>query len=694
MVRALRCILERVAHDPGIDSSTMLLRYREADVVTLTREVCAPFESLALARNIEFVVDTPDYLDAEFDIEKLELIFLTLLFNAFKYTPEGGRIELYVRDAARDNEVEISLLDSGQAIAPHLAAALFDRTRQLDRSVFFQSRELGIGLGAARDSAVLHGGNLELVGARDLGAEFRVRLPRRAPRGALVHPRGEDASGCVTTGDLQGVSTLATRVAEIAREELADEQLLGTIPTVNHGRPVILIIEDSRALQRILKHHLEPLYDTVAAFDTEAGLDLARRIEPDLIVLDVEAQASAGETFITELRKNPGLDGIPILALTEADDPAQTLRLLSDFVQDVVRKPFLLPEVGVRVKNLVESKLARDVLRAHVGRHEADLVKLAEEVMRHQTALAQTLEEVRVARELAESASRIKSNFLRMVSHELKTPVAAIQLYIRVLERDPRLGGLPPLTEGLSRIGQSTQRLVHLVDTIVEWARVESGRCKVLAEPLDAARLAGDISRELSRYAEAKKVQLTVSLSASSGIPADFVTDARIARLVALDLGLRAIQITDSGRVDVAIDFDDLGRFRLRVRDNALTVGPRERVMLFEPLRSDYDVRWTEGAGSGLGLYVVRDIARALDGDVTLEANPVYRESTGTADTETGRGNVITLVLPNLPHDRTPPRASSFPHSRAGSSVNLANLNAQENSLNTTLDNVTEDGGS
>ena len=296
------------------------------------------------------------------------------------------------------------------------------------------------------------------------------------------------------------------------------------------------------------------------------------------------------------------------------------------------------------------------MLREHAGRHEADLVKLAEEVTRHQRALAETLEEVRVAREFAESASRIKSNFLRMVSHELKTPVAAIQLHIRILERDRRLAGLVPLTEGLARISGSTQRLLHLVETVIEWARAESGRCKLSVEPVDLGALTLEIARELARYADAKGIAVRTDISRDPRDGRDahvaLITDPRIARLLVLNLVLRGIQLTDSGTVEVVVDRTAEGASRLRVHDNGLRVSPRDGFVLFEPLRSDNDVRWREGAGSGLGLYVVRDIARAIDGDVSLD----------NAHLDSGeRGNVIALVLPSLPEDRTSSRSSYLP---------------------------------
>ena len=320
-VRALRCILDRAAFDPSLDPRSLLVRHSDCDLVRLVRAMTPAFEALAERRKVRFTVHSPEALVAEVDIEKLELIVLTLLFNAFKYTPRDGSIELRVEEDAREGEAAIFVRDSGQAIAPHLARAIFDRSRQLDRSVFAKVRESGIGLGASRDSAVLHGGSLELLRRRETGAVFRLLLPLRAPSGIAV----------CTSGNFD--RDLGVRVAALANEELEAEAALGVQPAVRDDRPLVLVVEDSRSLQRVLKQHLEPTYNTVCAFDAASGLELAKSLRPDLVIVDVELHDRSGETFITQLRGTTPLREVPILGLTEADNPARTLRMLSEFVQ-------------------------------------------------------------------------------------------------------------------------------------------------------------------------------------------------------------------------------------------------------------------------------------------------------------------------------------------------------------------------
>src|SRR5262249_16715201 len=128
----------------------------------------------------------------------------------------------------------------------------------------------------------------------------------------------------------------------------------------------------------------------------------------------------------------------------------------------------------------------------------------------------------------------------------------------------------------------------------------------------------------IAELPQGKRVEVRIETG-----PAHACGDRRLVRLIVLHLLERAIQVTNEGVVQVSVQFRK-NTYRISVRDRGLTVSPEERLQLFEPTRS----RWRSGAGFGLGLYVVRDIARALGGDIMLEA----------AD---GDGNVLTLELPS-----------------------------------------------
>ncbi|HUH01517.1 MAG TPA: hybrid sensor histidine kinase/response regulator, partial [Kofleriaceae bacterium] len=392
------------------------------------------------------------------------------------------------------------------------------------------------------------------------------------------------------------------------------------------ARPLVLLVEDSHGMQRIMARALAGECRTVSAFDGRMGVDGAMELHPDLIVVDLELPSMSARTMIQEIRRYAPLADIPILAISGERDPSGSIELLRRQVQDVLRKPFSTAELQARVQNLMNAKRARDMLGTLVGKHERDLCTLAAEVSHHQHRLELALGDLRVARETAESASRVKSNFLRMMSHELKTPVTAMMLQLQILMRPQVLSDLPAeVAEGFDRLQRSIDRLVHLVDTILEWARVESGRCQVARDPIELNEVTANAVRDVAPQALAKDLSIDVTVGDR---PERLIGDARLIRLITVNLLERAVKITEEGQIRVDVRSHD-GWASVSVSDGAPIIARAEEVELFDPLQTAGDLRRRGGAGSGLGLHVVRDLARALGGDLRL-ATP--RQSGSTID--------------------------------------------------------------
>jgi signal transduction histidine kinase len=614
MLRSLRCTVDRLD-----DSARPDVHYARVDLAQLMRGCHAAFAGIADERDVRFDADVPQRLIAELDVEKIQGIAVNLLFNAFKHTPVHGHIRLALRQDVAADEIIIAVSDGGPSLAPSRAQAIFRRPRAGDHAASV-AQALGLCLFNSRDFAVLHGGSLRVQNNDDVGVLFELRLPRHAPRGMRVARRA------MIVGDF------ASRVVELARTELRAEAELGA-PAEYPGddRPLLLIVEDTRSLHRLFADCFEHEYRVASAFDGIEGLAAAETLRPDLILTDLILPRLDGRSMVRALRARPAFAEIPIVVLTTKENPEQELELLDQGVQDVIHKPFLLPEVQARVRNLMSSKRARDVLSDLVDRHQTDLIHLADTVARQQHELQLALDQVETARSMAEGASRVKSNFLRVMSHELKTPVTAMHLQLRILERDPEFGADPRLQEALARIWRSSRKLLCLVDTMLEWARVESGRCRVYAERFDLASLVHDVTCELSSFARQKNIELAVHVA--DNVQPDVISDRRILELVLTNMIARAIQLTRAGTVEVVIQQSGELR-RISVKDLG-AVSIEDRRELFEPISATKDLRWSGGAGSGMGLQVVRDIARAIDAEIVLEQTP-------------GPGTTLTIELPGL----------------------------------------------
>ena len=597
-----------------LESGKMMAEYRRADLTSLVRQVAAHFESLARERRVELVMEAPGEVPMDLDVEKVHRVVLNLFSNAFKFTPAGGRVRCtIVRRAAR---AAIEVADSGPGVTPEARQTIFERFRQGDGGAARRFGGTGLGLAIARDFVLLHAGSISVGEAAEGGASFVVELPLEAPAGAVRADVAEE-DGAEGPRAQQAIEQLRERVEAAA-------------PSQFEQKPLVLVVEDNPEMNRFIRESLEPDYRTAAAFDGGQGLEQARALSPDLILSDVMMPVVSGETLVSQLRAQREFDGIPIVLLTARADDESRVRLLGAGAQDYLMKPFSIPELRARVENLVTIKRARTVLQAELASQARDLESLADEIVTRRRELETALEAMRAAREQAERASQVKTNFLGLVSHELRSPLAVIQLQLELLSRDPEAPFTGQQREAIERVRRSSQRLSDLIESLLEHARIESGRVALSIKRFDPSVLAAEVAEELAPQAESKGLALRVS---APPVPQEVETDPRLLRLILVNLVGNAIKYTQQGFVSLTVE--QRGReSRFRVQDTGPGIPEEERDQVFEPFTQLDSARLRQTPGVGLGLALVRQMTHALGGRIELESMA-------------GTGSTFTIVLPD-----------------------------------------------
>ncbi|MFA4968166.1 MAG: ATP-binding protein [Sulfuritalea sp.] len=343
-----------------LESGAMTLAWARLDLARLLRVTASHFESLAAERHIDFRVSVPDELPAEVDGEKVQRVLINLLSNAFKFAPDGGRIEL--RLTQEQNHALIEVQDNGPGVAPGLRDAIFERFRQGEGGIHRRHGGTGLGLAIVKDFVELHGGSVALGAAPGGGALFALRLPLTAPADAVLdEPRALDP-----LIDRQIVEEL----------EVHPDAAIASA-TAPLEAPLVLVVEDNADMGEFIAGALRPRYRVARAVDGREGMDMALALHPDLILADVMMPEMSGDEMVAALRGRPAMAGVPIVMLTAKADDALRLRLLKLGVQDYLGKPFAVEELLARVDGLVSSR-RRTV--AELDRSARRLRRLAEVV--------------------------------------------------------------------------------------------------------------------------------------------------------------------------------------------------------------------------------------------------------------------------------------------------------------------------
>ncbi len=252
--------------------------------------------------------------------------------------------------------------------------------------------------------------------------------------------------------------------------------------------------------------------------------------------------------------------------------------------------------------------------------------------------------------------NKMKSEFLANVSHELRTPLNAIVGFVDLL-REGVYGELTPKQAApVERIEASASHLRHLVDQILDLAKMAAGRLEIHSEPIDLRPFILDVASEIEPLVAERNLHLSLALS--SGLPR-VRTDTTHLRQIILNLLGNAVKYTNSGTISVRAKIIPASDsivpalvkpsqdapssttrpwITIQVADTGIGIGKNDQVRVFEEFeqinagsRGD-----SMNRGTGLGLPISRRLARLLGGDVTVES-------------ELGKGSTFTIWLPGEP---------------------------------------------
>lgn len=568
-----------------LEAGALSPAYAVTDVAGLVRFVSSHFELLADEKRIEYRVDAPETLRAQVDPEKLQRILFNLLSNAFKFTPRHGSIRVTLR--TQDKCLVIEVADSGPGIPFDKRDAIFERFSQLETGAQRHYEGTGLGLHIARELIRLQHGDISVSDAPEGGALFEIKFPLAAPWSAVISTSSEWQAKLrpEMKYEVKALS-LPTPAGEVAPSSNSDT------------RPRVLIVEDNVEMQRFISNSLADGYRIAVAFNGISGLEQAKALQPDLIVIDIMMPEMSGEALVQALRLSDVLKRVPVIILTANLDDDLRLRLLRQGVQDYLTKPFSVEELRVRVANLIAKKAADDIVQETIAK------------LRHENA--GTAETVPGA-ENGQSVAQSRDDILGIVAHDLRNPLSVIAMQADFLRRDKlsREFGAQRIADSIERAANLMKRLI---DDLLDVTRIKAQQLSIQKSKLAVSQLLSSVIETQKPLAQLAAIELVSNVQ--QPLPEIFADRDRLMQVFENLIG-NAIKFTPAGgRITVGAAQKG-AEILFWVTDTGSGIASEDLPRVFDRF---WQARKSGKHSAGLGLPIVKGIVEAHGGRVWAES--------------------------------------------------------------------------
>ena len=343
-----------------LDKGQMHLKFRETDIVGFINDLMQTFNYQAQKKNITFTfkkeLEGADSLKVWIDLNNFDKVLMNVLSNAFKYTHEGGNIEVLLKTGHNDayrgalkDYFEIDITDNGIGIDKNKIEQIFERFYQIDNDMTQSNFGTGIGLHLSRSLVELHHGIIKAENREDgQGTRFVIRLPLGSN-----HLKAEELENPEETGSEPTISQLPKdSIYETEEENKTNEYRKPKVKT----RYRVLIVEDDEEIRRYIRSELDSDFRIYECTNGREGLETILKEKPDLVISDVMMPEMDGITLCRKIKQNININHIPIILLTaksKAEDQIEGLEIGADAY---IVKPFNTELLRTTISNLIANR--------------------------------------------------------------------------------------------------------------------------------------------------------------------------------------------------------------------------------------------------------------------------------------------------------------------------------------------------
>ncbi|WP_346239194.1 two-component regulator propeller domain-containing protein [Niabella insulamsoli] len=325
------------------ETNSLTLHVGKYNLVSFLNTVFETFEDLSLERNIQSgFAHTENDISLYFDGEQMAKVVYNLLMNAYKFTPDGGMVNMAVED--KKEKVMIHITDNGKGIEPHNIDKLFTNFFQAEDS---QNSGYGIGLALSKSIVTLHSGSLTVKSTPATNiSEGYTRFTITLLKGKDHFSPGQMVTEKMATQWRQPPPRPASPIAGLSKveQEIASQYQ-------------VLVVEDMASLRDLLNDTLTQLgYHVMLCKNGVEGWEAATTSIPDIIISDVMMPEMDGFTLCNKLKNDVRSSHIPVILLTAKSTQGDHIEGLGTGADIYLTKPFSTKVLALSVKNLLAAR--------------------------------------------------------------------------------------------------------------------------------------------------------------------------------------------------------------------------------------------------------------------------------------------------------------------------------------------------
>lgn len=336
-----------------IEKGQMKMHFRETDMVNFINDLMITFENTARQKNIDFqfIHENPTVM-AWIDINNFDKVLMNLMSNAFKYTPDNGKVYIILKQGENPNVrtplknyIEIQVIDTGIGLDEKQKEHIFERFYQISGNGIHNQGGTGVGLHLTQSLVEMHYGIITAENNKNTsGSTFTVRIPAGCSHINIEQIDNSEDNNITPAVNYKNMPIITS----------VNEETLSKKKTRTNFH--ILIVDDEKEIQEYLKEELKDEYKISLASNGYEAYEYLLTNHIDLVISDIMMSEMDGLTLCRKIKQNTNINHLPVILLTAKGKTEEQIEGIENGADAYIIKPFHTDVLKSTISNLLQSR--------------------------------------------------------------------------------------------------------------------------------------------------------------------------------------------------------------------------------------------------------------------------------------------------------------------------------------------------